>query len=653
MTIQRKSFITPEAVSQATAKKILSFLNTARTAEEIADAIEIKGERDVGIRVAQNIIDKRAQLGGFKDLKQVTAVSQVGPQRFTDLVNTLKARKGLGTTYIVEGEVKSTGRINFTKEKLAVHAFIGGVEVASTNVDAKGKYRLTFDYYGEPSATELRVIPAKLSFRATTTMALSKTISPARYVMKEQSAMAYVATYDLLIPGNLLLLWQKVTKTYHMYGSVWATVFSGGFPISIDPLPAARIEFYEVDVPIIWLIGTTPEMTEAYLGCAYTAPDGSYDFEFDFSYKTSPWIWSSLFTDKVPDIRARISQFMDGLWKQVYEGPVDWDIAEDFHRDYFIPTEDVFPVPSSPSKPLTGLRFISVGLLPIDTTRIQLGYATADPLDPARISTIAHQPFCGTLRIFGLFAETPAAASYKVQIAEATESSVVGSWTDLTDPLYNRKWNDTLKAWEPMNLGPDPTTGHYQNIDTQPEADWHEHALKVTWNTVNYPNGYFALRIIGYDAASTQIGTYEMPIMRIDNSVPETKLEVVGTTVGGVTDCGALHLGLDRTIEFKVTARDPEGHVLKYWLSGTRGKGATSAGSTVEETRPDPPDVWVGVNNKPVNFAVSALPAALSACGVLAYNFELHVWGLATDCYNVTPGAQRARSQTNLVVSEP
>ena len=146
-------------------------------------------------------------------------------------------------------------------------------------------------------------------------------------------------------------------------------------------------------------------MTEAYLGCAYTDPDGSYDFEFDFSYKNSPWIWSVLFADKIPDIRARVSQFVDGLWTQIYEGPVDWDIAEDFHRDYFIPIDDVIPVPPEPSKPLTDFSFISVGLLPIDASRIQLGYATADPLDPYRISTISHQPFCGRLRIFGLFGE--------------------------------------------------------------------------------------------------------------------------------------------------------------------------------------------------------------------------------------------------------
>jgi hypothetical protein len=149
------------------------------------------------------------------------------------------------------------------------------------------------------------------------------------------------------------------------------------------------------------------------------------------------------------------------------------------------------------------------------------------------------------------------------------------------------------------------------------------------------------------------VGTFEMPVVRIDNSVPEASLEVIGTSVGGVTTCGALQLGMDRGIEFKITAHDPEGHVLRYWLSGTRGKEALSAGAAIAEVRPDPTDNWTGVKDKSVNFTVAWLPPALSGCSTLAYNFELHVFGLATDGYNVTPGAQRAEKETNLIVSEP
>lgn len=645
-------FIKPDEVTSSAAKNILSTLNMVGSPQELADIIEIPGERDIGQKVAQNIIARRTELGGFKDLSQLLSVSQVGPERFTEIVDTLSKKKELQGNYSIEGHLKSTDNLDFKETKLAVCAYVGNVEVATAKVSDNGKYQLSFKHAESPSNTELRVLPAELAYRAAKTTTMTKTMSASRF-QAQKTGLAYKAVYDIMVPKDYLVFWGTVTKTYNMHGTAYATTFAGGVPISIEPLPAAKIEFYEVDSPIIWLFGTDPVLTEAYLGYTYTAPDGSYDFQFDFSYKRSPWVWLWLFTDRKPDIRARISQFVSGVWQQVYEGPVDWDITEDFHRDYFIPVEDVIPVPDHGVKPDEGFRFVSLGLLPIDTFRFQMGYATAQPGDPALIAGVSHQPFCGLLRIFGLFAEAPVVATYKVEISEADELGNTGSWNDLDDPLVNRKWNDALHKWEALNLGPDPVTGRYQNIDTEPEADWHEHALKVTWNSVNYPNGYYVLRITGYDASNTEVGAFEMPVIRIDNSVPEAELEVVGTSVGGVTVCGSLQLGIDRRIQFNVTAHDPEGHVRRYWLSGTRGKEAYSAGATIQGIRPDLNDNWAGVKDKPVDFMVSALPVTLTSCSMLAYNFELHVWGLSTDGYNVTPGSQRVKRETNLIVSEP
>jgi len=652
MSGSKQAYLKLDELSSGVTKNVLAALNTAKSSEELAADIEISGERDIGQKVAQNILVRRTQLGGFKNLSQVLAVPQVGLERFTEIVKTLSGKKEPQTSYTIEGQLKGTTSLNFCQTKLAVCAYINGVEMARANVNDQGKYRLNFKHAEIPSNTELRVLPALFAQRAARTSAMSKTISASRYKL-QQRGIAYHAVYDLMIPKDYLVFWGTVTKTYHMHGTVYATTFSGGIPISIEPLPAAKIEFYEVDTPIIWLFGTDPVLTEAYLGYAYTAPDGSYDLEFDFSYKNSPWIWLWLFTDKKPDIKARISQFVSGVWQQVYEGAVDWDTVEEFHRDYFVPVEDTIPVPDAGIKPDEGFRFVSLGLLPIDAIRFQLGYATAQPGDPAPISGISHQPFCGTLRIFGLFAEAPPVANYNVQIAEADELGATGSWNDITDPLINRKWNNPLHKWDPLNLGPNPVTGKYQNIDTQPEADWHEHALKVTWNSLNYPNGYYVLRITGYDASNTEVGTFEMPVIRVDNSVPEATLEIIGTSVGGVTPCGALQLGADKGIQFKVTAHDPEGHMKQYWLSATRGKDAFYAGATISESRPNPGDNWVGVNNKSVTFTVSALPISLITCSMLAYNFELHVWGLSTDGYNLTPGSQRAKRESNLIVSEP
>ena len=640
--ILQTSEVVPEKIP-----KVLSFLNTVQTADELAGAVEFKGERDVGIQVARSILDRRARLGGFRNLDQLAASPQVGKVRFSQIVRALAAREETAAVCVIEGQVKTAGDFDFSGMKLAVHAVINCVDVASAEVDRQGRYQLTFTYRDRPPNAELRILPVGVPLCGSGSLALSKMVGSARY---SGSRQAYRAVADIMLPLDYVKLWGKVTKTYRMHGVVYATTFWGSVPVAVEPLPAAKIEFYEVDVPLLWPVDTATALTEAYLGYAYTAPDGSYDLSFNFSYNTGLWTWYWLFTDQVPDIRARISQFIDGAWTEIYEGPVDWNIIQDFHRDYFVPKEDVIPVPPGGVKPAEGFRFISLGLLPIDNTRIQLGYATSQTGDPVIVS---HQPFCGTLRIFGLFAEAPPIATYKVQIAPADEDSVLGAWQDVTDPLYNHRWNDVIHAWDFMVLGPNPSTGRYENIDTQPEADWHEHALKITWNSKGVADGYYALRIIGYDAAGAEIGVFQMPVLRVDNSLPDTALEVIGSTTGAVTNCGVIQLGLNRKIQFRVTAYDAEGHVKRYWLNGTRGKDALSAGSVVQEVRPDPSAGWVGRQDWLIEFAASPLPVGLLGCPAVAYNFELHVRGLGTDGYSAEPISVWDRRETNLVVSEP
>lgn len=83
-------YIRPKDVPEEEAKRILGFLNAAKTAEEIAEAVEFLGERDIGVKTAQNILTAREKLGKFTELQQVAKVRHVGPERFTELVTTLK-----------------------------------------------------------------------------------------------------------------------------------------------------------------------------------------------------------------------------------------------------------------------------------------------------------------------------------------------------------------------------------------------------------------------------------------------------------------------------------------------------------------------------------------------------------------------------------
>ncbi|MCP4765244.1 MAG: hypothetical protein GY875_03145 [Gammaproteobacteria bacterium] len=83
-------YLTPEDLSPAQTSEVLAFLNSAQSAQEIADRVEIPGELDVGLRVGQRILDHRAQLpDGFVNLTQLMDVNQVGPERFTEILVTI------------------------------------------------------------------------------------------------------------------------------------------------------------------------------------------------------------------------------------------------------------------------------------------------------------------------------------------------------------------------------------------------------------------------------------------------------------------------------------------------------------------------------------------------------------------------------------
>lgn len=76
----------PQDLTPAQAARVLALLNSASSAQALAAAIEIPGELDIGVRLAQRLLDARAQLGGrFTQLAQVRAVRLIGPERFTEI----------------------------------------------------------------------------------------------------------------------------------------------------------------------------------------------------------------------------------------------------------------------------------------------------------------------------------------------------------------------------------------------------------------------------------------------------------------------------------------------------------------------------------------------------------------------------------------
>jgi hypothetical protein len=79
-------FLDPTDLSPSQAQQVLAVLNQASSAQQLAGRIELPGEPDIGIKLAERLLRARAAAGGlFSTLDQVAAVPQIGPERFTDL----------------------------------------------------------------------------------------------------------------------------------------------------------------------------------------------------------------------------------------------------------------------------------------------------------------------------------------------------------------------------------------------------------------------------------------------------------------------------------------------------------------------------------------------------------------------------------------
>ena len=132
--------IRPEEVPAADAKNVLAFLNAVGSAEELAQAVEIAGERDVGTRVAQRILDRRNELGKFTDLRQVADVQQVGPERFAEIIISIGKRPTIGDVL----ETPPQEEAPFIKERLAAEKLLADNP----------------NYFGTVADTELPVVQA-------------------------------------------------------------------------------------------------------------------------------------------------------------------------------------------------------------------------------------------------------------------------------------------------------------------------------------------------------------------------------------------------------------------------------------------------------------------------------------------------------------
>jgi len=75
-------------------QKILDRLNSFQSEDEIIHIVqEYANQSIIGRRIAHSILKRRAELGGFKNLKELAATARLGPTKFTILIYALYYNK--------------------------------------------------------------------------------------------------------------------------------------------------------------------------------------------------------------------------------------------------------------------------------------------------------------------------------------------------------------------------------------------------------------------------------------------------------------------------------------------------------------------------------------------------------------------------------
>lgn len=153
-------YLAPKDVNTRDAQLVLTFLNSAQTAQEIANRVEIPGELDIGVKLGERLLNARTELdGAFENLEQIYAVPLIGPERFTEIVLTLTGKTALQI-------LTAGGRNNLTAEVLNVTAQLDTLRQLMKDLQQfdQRRYRIEFkavdktSYLGEIITLKLRVV---------------------------------------------------------------------------------------------------------------------------------------------------------------------------------------------------------------------------------------------------------------------------------------------------------------------------------------------------------------------------------------------------------------------------------------------------------------------------------------------------------------
>ncbi|MBI5042526.1 MAG: hypothetical protein HZC10_01550 [Nitrospirae bacterium] len=280
---------------------------------------------------------------------------------------------------------------------------------------------------------------------------------------------------------------------------------------------------------------------------------------------------------------------------------------------------------------LTQPVFMGVGHVP--ATSIVNGYATTAP---GYFFQVKHSPFGGTLNIFGNLNNFKALGATHYEVLVSKDG---GAFVPLNLSWNMYKWNPTTMTYELVPVAPVAGTTRYSIPAEYPlnAAWWYPPFLFMQWPSGE--NGLYTFKVNIYSGATVGAPLPGLPAglnsltVRIDNTPQDVKILSIwqkGTPDKEIKPCDIVSTG-NNQYYFKITAYDPNHHLLSYGLSalwGDNKSASIAADSYSAHVDAEGPYLWSGIANTKV-------PATVwSASCNCAHTFYLGAWKRTIDGYN-------------------
>jgi hypothetical protein len=330
----------------------------------------------------------------------------------------------------------------------------------------------------------------------------------------------------------------------------------------------AQVEIFEIDK-----IG--PVYKSDLIAATMTNQDGEFSTTFTFSHggPGSP---------ARPDIIFRVTQNIDGVSNIIYnENPAEdtrWNIPDVLGVE--LKAEDCIAV-SLPTggAPYDNLFvFTRVGIIPISDIDLTDGYAypDVDPADPNSLN--ANAPFGSSLDICGWFGVFTGVEYYKIKYTNGG-----GGPVEISDPLYNLRYDAVLKKFVSEKMGPQ-TIGGVNNLYALPTMGlpWVYPDRLIRWDTTKVQDGLYTLEIEGYNESAGVVTQINPPTLEIEPTYGILRLQV-DNTPPTVYEIGKIKHDTDEkdvcdiimfdsgTISIEFEASDANGHLRSYSLNALYG----------------------------------------------------------------------------------